>query len=120
MKKLERKISHATNRQPEQKLSSISVWVEFERNAQAARFQQLEESGGGCSHERTPLRQNSLLTGKNTGNFTIFGRHTVAVIAITGSLCETSGANSRSEPRTEQGIFSDLSGNSLASTGSDS
>ena len=62
MKKLERKISHATNRQPEQKLSSISVWVEFERNAQAARFQQLEESGGeggirtpGTAFDRTTV-----------------------------------------------------------------
>ena len=32
--------------QPDKKLTSISVVVEFKRNAQAARFQQLEESGG--------------------------------------------------------------------------
>ena len=62
MKKLERKISHATNRQPEQKLPSISVGVEFERNAQAARFQQLEEYGGeggirtpGTAFDRTTV-----------------------------------------------------------------
>jgi hypothetical protein len=30
----------------------------------------LKEDGGGRSHMRTLLRRNSLLTGKNTGNFT--------------------------------------------------
>ena len=80
---------------------------------------QLRLAGGGRSHERTLLQPNSPLTGKNAGSSAIFGRPNVAVIAVRDSFCQSSGANSRFEGRVEQGIFSILSGNSPASTGSD-
>jgi hypothetical protein len=44
---------------------------------------------------RTLLRLNSLLTGKNTGNFANFERPNVAVIAVSDSFCQTSGTDSR-------------------------
>src|ERR1017187_4109735 len=47
----------------------------------------LRLDGGGWSLLRTLLRPNSLLTGKNTGNFANVGRPNVAVIAVRYSFC---------------------------------
>jgi len=62
MKKLERKISHATSMQPMKKLSESSGGVEIERSSQAAHFQQLESTGGeggirtpGTAFDRTTV-----------------------------------------------------------------
>jgi hypothetical protein len=72
---------------------------------------QLRLAGGGRSHERTLLRPDSLLTGKNTGIFAIFGRTNSAVIPVTDLYCQTSetesqfGIESNSESsETYQGI----------------
>jgi hypothetical protein len=68
--------------------------------------------GGGCSHERTLLRLNSLLTGKNTGNFVNSIGSFRPLAAVNASICVTSAARAKSWLGIEQGIIRGLSGNS--------
>ncbi|MGO9516791.1 MAG: hypothetical protein ACLPND_07090, partial [Candidatus Korobacteraceae bacterium] len=54
---------------------------------------------------------NSLLTGKNTGNFADFRAPKLVVIAVSDSFCLVSGTNDRFLCSMEQGIIRAASGN---------
>ena len=66
---------------------------------------------------RTALWANSLLTGKNTGNFMHFVCAFLKPVAVGASFCSAYalGANARLEIK--QGIFRDVSGNLIRLSG---
>ncbi len=68
-------------------------------------FQRRRLYGGGRRLVRTFLRANSLLTGKNTGNFANLADLFRPSDAISASLWSTSGPERRFESQTEQGII---------------
>jgi hypothetical protein len=76
-----------------------------------AKWLGLEVSGGGRSLLRTLIRLNSLLTGKNTGNFIELGGPNSAAVGVSNSLRATSWTVSQFLDESKQGIIREVSGN---------
>jgi len=60
---------------------------------------------------RTLLRENSLLTGKNTGNFTNSAGSFWLLAVVNASFSIVSGPKRQLRPQIEQGIIRGIAGN---------